>query len=409
MMSWAVYRFLVQDVDTQLNKYEVDYLKKSNQLTIGIDASRNRSGGAKSHLIGILSECDPAKHGIQAIHVWAFRALLDQLPDRPWLIKHNPKALEQSLIKQLWWQATALAGEVKSAGCDILFTTDASTLCRFKPMVVLSQDLLSYEPGMMRYYGFWLARLRLLAILVLQNLAFRRAAGVIFLTRYAAKVIQQSCGRLPSIVCIPHGVDEAFKKSRQVNTWPVAGERSIRCIYVSNAEMYKYQWVVVKAIAALRQRGHNLSLTLVGGGKGPAQKLLEDSIALLDPVGVFVKQLDFLPKDDLPTHLVQADLFVFASGCETFGITLLEGMAVGLPIACSNRSSLPETLQDGGVYFDPEDVDSIAAAIEQIIQSPALRLAIAQRAKAFSQHYNWKRCADETWVFVAETYRRTKA
>jgi glycosyltransferase involved in cell wall biosynthesis len=356
----------------------VVFLKNSNALTIGIDASRNRSGGAKAHLIGILSECAPEKHRICAIHVWAFRALLDQLPDYPWLFKHNPIALEQSLIKQLGWQATALAAEVKSAGCDILFTTDASTLCRFSPMVVLSQDLLSYEPGMMRYYGYGLARLRLLAILVLQNLTFRRAAGVIFLTHYAEKVIQQSCGRLPSTICIPHGVDAAFKKAQLANTWPEAEERPIRCIYVSNAEKYKYQWVVVKAIAALRQRGHNVSLTLVGGGKGAAQKLVEDTIANLDPIGMFVKQFDFLPKDELPTHLAQSDLFIFASGCETFGITLLEGMAFGMPIACSNRSSLPETLQNGGIYFDPEDADSISVAVEQIIQSPALRLNIAR-------------------------------
>lgn len=132
-------------------------------------------------------------------------------------------------------------------------------------MVVLSQDLLSYEPGMMRYYAFGLARLRLLAILVLQNLAFQRARGVIFLTHYAAKVIQQSCGFLPSIPCIPHGVNAAFKHVRQVNTWPLSDARPVRCIYVSNTEMYKHQWVVIEAIALLRQSGHNLSLKFVGG------------------------------------------------------------------------------------------------------------------------------------------------
>ena len=124
-----------------------------SNIKIAIDASRNRSGGAKAHLIGILSECDPGKYGIQEVHVWAFRALLDQLPDHPWLIKHNPLALEQSLYKQLLWQTTALTKEIKAAGCDILFTTDASTLCRFDPMVVLSQDMLSYEPGVMAYFG----------------------------------------------------------------------------------------------------------------------------------------------------------------------------------------------------------------------------------------------------------------
>lgn len=385
------------------------HLKNFHELTIGIDASRNRSGGAQAHLIGILSECDPTKYGIRAIHVWAFRALLDQLPNHPWLIKHNPIALEQSLLRQLVWQATVLAYEIKSAHCDILFATDASTLCHFKPMVVLSQDLLSYEPGMMRHYGFGLARLRLLAILALQNWAFRRAAGVVFLTNYAAKVIQQSCGRLPSIACVPHGVDVGFKQLQRINPWPTAGERPIRCIYVSNAEMYKYQWVVIKAIAALRQRGYNMLLTLVGGGKGAAQELIRESMACSDPVGVFVTQLEFLPKNELLAHLALADLFVFASGCETFGITLLEGMAVGLPIACSNRSSLSETLQDGGVYFDPEDADSIAEAIERIVQSTSLRLAIAQRAKELAQQYSWRRCADETWTFVAETSLRAKA
>jgi len=392
----------------KFDKIGVDNLKNFNELTIGIDASRNRSGGAKSHLIGILSECDPAKHGIQAIHVWSYRSLLDQLPDYPWLIKHNPIALEKSILKQLVWQAATLSHEVKAAGCDILFTTDASTLCRFKPMIILSQDLLSYEPGVMQHYEYGVGRARLLAILVLQNLAFRRANGVIFLTHYAAKVVQQSCGRLSSIVCIPHGLDAAFKRVQQVNSWPTAGERPTRCIYVSNAELYKHQWVVIKAIAALRQRGYNLSLTLVGGGKGPAQKIIMDAMASLDPNGVFVKQLEFLPKDELLTHLALADLFVFASSCETFGITLLEGMAAGLPIACSNRSSLPETLRDGGVYFDPEDEESIAMAIEQIIQSPALRSAIAQRAKTLSQEYSWKRCADETFSFIAEVFLRAK-
>jgi glycosyltransferase involved in cell wall biosynthesis len=377
-------------------------------MKIAIDASRNRSGGAQAHLIGILSECNLEAHRIQAIHVWAFRALLDRLPDRPWLIKHNPEALEQSLFKQLLWQGSSLSNEVKSVGCAILFTTDASTLCRFKSMVVLSQDMLSYEPGVMRYFGYGLSRLRLLAILGLQNLAFRRAAGVIFLTRYAGKVIQQSCGLLPAIAYIPHGVDAAFKHSQGVSSWPVAGERPIRCIYVSNAEMYKHQWVVVEAISLLRKRGYNLMLSLVGGGNGPAQQLLQDTITVADPKSVFVKQLEFLPHTELPALLAEADLFVFASSCENMPVTLVEAMAVGLPIACSNRGPMPEVLADGGVYFDPEDSESIAGAIEQIIQSPALRLAIAQRARVLSQQYNWKRCADETFSFIAETYLRNK-
>jgi len=60
-------------------------------LIVGIDASRNRSGGAKAHLIGIISEGDPLKHGIREVHIWAFKTLLDALPNKLWLVKHNPK------------------------------------------------------------------------------------------------------------------------------------------------------------------------------------------------------------------------------------------------------------------------------------------------------------------------------
>lgn len=383
-------------------------MTKAVRLKIGIDASRNRSGGAVAHLVGILTEGDPVSIGISEVHVWAYRALLDAIPDRTWLVKHNPPALGRSMLKQLWWQRFSFPGEVKLAGCQIVLNTDAGTISNVGPAVTMSRDMLSYEPGVIELFGFGRARLRLILLRYMQNRSLRAADGAIFLTRYAAKVIQQSCGVLPSIAYIPHGVGEAFKQSRQLHAWPKASERAIRCVYVSNAEMYKYQWVVVKAIALLRRRGHNLTLRLVGGGKGPAQKLLQDAIAAVDVDGKFVEQLAYLPQSELPDHLAQADLFVFASGCENMPNTLVEAMAVGLPIACSNRGPMPEVLADGGVYFDPEDADSIAGAIEKLIHSPELRQAVAQRAQTLSQQYNWKRCADETFAFLAQTYNLTK-
>ena len=383
-------------------------MKRTDLLTIGIDASRNRSGGAVAHLIGILSEGDPTNFGISKIHVWAYQTLLDAIPDRPWLIKHNPLALEQSILKQLWWQRFGFPVEVKLTACQIVLNTDAGTISTVRPAVTMSRDMLSYEPGVIELFGFSKARLRLIFLRYMQNRSLRAADGAIFLTRYAAKIIQQSCGKLPSIAYIPHGVGAAFKQTQPVNNWPGAGERPIRCIYISNTEMYKHQWMVVKAISLLRKRGNNLTISLVGGGKGQAQQLLQDAIAVSDQGGKFVEQLAFLPQQELPNHLAQADLFIFASSCENMPNTLVEAMAVGLPIACSDRGPMPEVLADGGVYFDPEDANSIAEAIEQIIQSPALRLAIARRAKDLSQQYSWKRCADETWVFVTETYLRTK-
>jgi N-acetyl sugar amidotransferase len=378
-------------------------------MVIGIDASRNRSGGAKAHLIGLLTEGDPLKYGIKEVHVWAYRSLLDSIPDRSWLIKHNPKELEKSLTMQIWWQATHLASEATKAGCNILFSAEASTFSRFKPMVVLSQDMLSFEPGEMKYYGFSKARLRLLIILFLQNYAMRFSNGVIFLTHYASKIIQKSTGLLNKYVIIPHGIMTDFKHNKTIKTWPVNNKRPINCLYVSNIAMYKHQWIVIKAIALLRKKGYNLILNLVGDGSGNAKQLLDSEIAIYDLHKKYIKQAGFVPHKELPETYANADLFIFASSCENMPVTLMEAMATGLPIACSNRGPMPEILVDGGVYFNPEDVDSIATAIEKIILDHDLRERIAHRAKKLSEQYSWSRCADETLDFIVNTYKNTRS
>jgi glycosyltransferase involved in cell wall biosynthesis len=231
----------------------------------------------------------------------------------------------------------------------------------------------------------------------------RCAEGVIFLTKYAANLIQHSTGKLKRTAVIPHGIDRGFSKQSPQRSWPEDREQSIRCIYLSNVAMYKNQWVVVRAVKILRDRGFNIELLLVGSGdNGRAQRLLDDEIAFSDPDGSFVKSVGFVRHEDLPSLIASSNVFIFASSCETISITLLEGMAVGLPIACSNRGPMPEVLGDGGVYFDPKDADSIAAAVEDIIITPDLRVTIAQRAKGLSEQYTWERCSSSTWRFLRD-------
>ncbi len=376
------------------------------ELKVAIDASRVRSGGGIAHLLGILDIDRVDCYGIKEVHVWAYRELLDAIADRPWLVKHHPSVTEQSVLRQLYWQATALAGEIKSAGCQLLFSVDATTLCRFKPMVVLSQNMLPYEEGVMAQYGFSKNWLHQRILLEVQKRAFRFAEAVIFLTRHAATRIQLYSGALPNITCIAHGVGAVFKETIPQAQWPAQHERPVRCVYVSPLWEYKHQWVVVRAIRMLRDRGYDLTLTLTGGGNQRGQKMLADQLAVSDPEHRFVEVLEFVPHQDIPQLIAQADLYVFASGCETFGISLLEAMAIGMPIACSNKSSLPETLRDGGEYFDPQDDSSIADAIEKLLTQPHLRATLAARAKQLSQPYSWPKCADQTWAYIAQTYRQ---
>jgi glycosyltransferase involved in cell wall biosynthesis len=373
---------------------------------VALDASRNRSGGAKAHLLGLLRAGDPRPHGVSAVHVWSYQGLLRELPDEPWLVKHGAADLERGLPQQLWWQYRRLPDELERAGCDLLLSTDAGTVCRFEPSVVMSRDMLSFEDGEMQRYGLAsFARWRLELLKHMQVSSLRRSEADIFLTEYASGVIQRFTGPLPRTRVIPHGISEHFRRAPGARP---SGD-GIRCVYVSNADLYKHQWHVVRAVARLRSAGHAVTLRLVGGGGGRGQALLDAALAEVDPDRRFVELVGAVRHDDIPVHLAGADVFVFASSCENMPNTLIEAMAASLPIACSNRGPMPEVLQDAGVYFDPEDPASIAAALERLVVDPALRASLAEKAHALACRYSWRRCAEETWRYLAEVWRDRQA
>jgi glycosyltransferase involved in cell wall biosynthesis len=376
-------------------------------VVVGIDASRNRSGGSRAHLAGFLAAGNPSAHGITRVHVWSHKELLDAVPDAPWLVKHSPSALGQSLLREAWWQFWALPGEVRRHGCDVLLSLDAGTIGRFRPSIVMSRDMLSFEPREIVRYGYSLGRLRLVLLKFIQARSLRRASGALFLTQYAADVIQRLTGRLDGYRVIPHGISDTFRQETAGGLWPEPAAK-ITCVYVSNTDVYKHQWNVVRAVAALRKKGYPLVLRLVGGASGRAKPLLDEAIAAEDPAGEFVEMTPTVPHEEVPRQLARADIFVFASSCENMPNTLVEAMAAGLPIACSNRGPMPEILRDGGTYFDPEQPGSIAAALEQLLVDQSFRRGKALQAKTLSAEYSWARCARETWAFIADVAARRR-
>jgi glycosyltransferase involved in cell wall biosynthesis len=369
------------------------------KIKIGINASRARSGGAVAHLTGLLQEGSPLSLGIEEVHVWTYSELLARLPDKAWLIKHEVPVGARGITSQLWWERFVLPRDLRSSKISILLNVDAGSVCRFLPAVTMSRDMLSYEPGEIERYGLSKARLRLIALRYIQNRAFQHADGVIFLTKYAASVIQRSCGHLGNVAYIPHGVSGIFTDCISGSTF---SSSDIRCLYISNCAPYKHQWQVVKALKILHDAGRNVSLDLVGGGEGKAQVRLRNQIQESDPSGKFVRLHGFESKDRLVDYLKNADIFIFASSCENMPNTLVEAMSVGLPVACSNRGPMPEVLQDGGVYFDPEEPDSIVRAVEEIIESPKIRTRLSARSQSLAAQYTWQRCSHETFSYLKQ-------
>lgn len=376
-------------------------------MIIGVDASRSRSGGAKAHLTGIMTAVDPTAYGVSAIHLWAYEELLDLLPSFPWLVKHCPPETRKSLSYQVRWQFNRLHQEARCHQCDLMFNTDAGSVSRFLPCVTLSQDMLSFEGGEMQRFGWSIPRLRLLLLRYIQSRSLRISKRAIFLTQYAADTIQKVIGSVPYSV-INHGIGQEFYGSHLKYKNRVRCDGQVTCLYVSNAAMYKHQWHVVRAIGLIKRAGINVKLLLVGGGKGRAQALLDSAVFETDPGGTYIKQEPYVKHATIPKYFGVADLFIFASSCENMPITLMEAMASGIPIACSDRGPMPEVLRDGGLYFNPEDPVSIAKAVQTLILDTRLSHNFAERATSLAACFSWSRCAAETWQLLGTVAAHTK-
>jgi glycosyltransferase involved in cell wall biosynthesis len=376
-------------------------------MRLGIDASNIRAGGGVTHLVELLGAADPDSHGIDGVLVWGNRQTLAQLPTQPWLTVVHEPLLDRSFPLRLFWQATQLS-QLAQNSCDILFVPGGSHFGSFRPLVTMSRNLLPFDRHERQKFGWSWINLRLSLLRLSQGYTFRRADGLIFLTKYACSAVmtQIKKNRGPLII-IPHGINRRFclAPRPQKHIKDYAEDNPFRLLYVSDITVYKNQGQVAEGVARLKQAGLPIRLDLAGPAYPPALRHFHNITRRLDPEEKFIRYHGPVPYEELPNFYHRADMFVFASSCETISNTLLEAMASGLPIACSNRGPMPEVLGDAGVYFDPEKPDEIANALERLILGPALRAPLAQAAYERAQTYSWERCAHDTFAFLAQVAR----
>ena len=371
-------------------------------IRIGIDATNIRSGGGVIHLLEFISAIEPEKMQVQEVVIWGGGQTLQSLPNNAWIVKVNPPSLEKGLIWRMLWQIFSLTSAVRKNACDILFVPGGSYVGNFHPVVTMSQNLLPFEWEMIVKSGASLRTLKFILLRWAQSYTFKRSDGVIFLTEYAKNAVFKVTGPLSGkSVVIAHGLNPRFnyEPKPQLPIEHYNQTNPYQLIYVSTIDSYKNHLELIQAVQILREKGYPLSLTLIGPYKEPAFSKLKQTQQLVDSNSQWIKYLGALPYESLYLEYQKADLGIFASRCETFGMTVLEKMIVGLPIACSRESSMQEILGEAGLYFDPCDPSSIASAIESYLLSPQLRDQHQQKAHVLARQYTWARCVYQTVNF----------
>lgn len=164
-------------------------------------------------------------------------------------------------------------------------------------------------------------------------------------------------------------------------------------LFVSQWRPHKGLGVLIEAFNSLKQE---LDIQLVITGKPNNQFPAIPAAIEASPYRADIITPGFVSDPVLDTLYADAQLFVFPSWYEGFGLPPLEAMARGVAVAASNTSVMPEILGDGAVYFDPRDAKAMAKRLKKTLADPGQLAELRQKGLAQAKKYSWKKMAEET-------------
>ncbi len=205
---------------------------------------------------------------------------------------------------------------------------------------------------------------------------------------------------------IYEGVDPRFKPITDAQVLTAARRRynlpERFVLYVGTIEPRKNLPALFTAFSSLQDPTPNLKLVIAGKTGWLTEETFERAKALGDSV-IFT---GYVADADLAALYTLAELLVLPSIYEGFGLPVLEAMACGTPVACSNVSSLPEIAGDAALLFDPRDARSMAEAITRALSDPPLRAEMRARGLARAARFTWADAARQTYLVYQATFAR---
>lgn len=236
----------------------------------------------------------------------------------------------------------------------------------------------------------------------------KRADYFITDSEWSRQDIQQLLG-IPRnrIAVIPCGVDDYFLQGTERDCKAILNQLGIDfkfIFHLGGISPNKNTIGAIKAYSMLIKVPQYRDLHLVVGGISPRTNNQITWLVKQNRWEKLIKFLGYITDEELKCLYKGAELFLFPSLYEGFGLPALEAMACGTPVVASNRSSIPEVVGEAGLLVDPTDLKAISNAMKIILQDEDLRVKLKNEGRARAMEFNWETAAKE----VIQVYRKAQ-
>lgn len=196
-------------------------------------------------------------------------------------------------------------------------------------------------------------------------------------------------------------ISEGYEQTRSMNQ--EAGNKSEKkkpyLLFIGRLEERKNIVRIVEAFELLKEKYQIPHKLVLVGKAGFRYERIRDYIQH-SAFNIHIRELGYVTEEEKWELLRNADVFLFPTLYEGFGIPVLEAQSVRVPVVTSNTSSLPEVAGEGAVLVDPTSVESIAEGVQRLLSDQGLRSGIIEKATHNMSRYSWARCAKEIATYL---------
>ena len=299
------------------------------------------------------------------------------------------------------WAQTTLSRRARDWGAEVLLA--ALTIGPVRgtlPFVSVVHDLTPWS------HPEWHARRTLVGFTPLWDWTAERAARLLCVSRATARELTRAYPETESRVrVVPNGVDSDFTPPEEgvdltATRQRYAGGRKY-ILYLGTLEPRKNVETLVAACDLVWRRRPSAPDLVLAGGAGWKSKSLYDRIGA-SPFRDRIHRTGYAGREAARDLYRAAEVFVYPSHAEGFGLPVLEAMACGAPVVASTAEALREVAGEAALFADPRDAEGLARQIERVLEDPALAARLAAAGPARAALFSWEAAAEATAAVLAE-------
>lgn len=359
--------------------------------TFGLDHGRSGLGSYLLSLIPFLPECDDVEYSLFGSEIDRYTYTSKKA------VPFNSVNVPDSLTAERLWHifcANSFAKKMKYNA--VLYTAGSRILpCSFKtPSVAVVNDIMStlFEQKSDRWYSKQVKK------------GLFKADCIIASSKYIKKDLEKSGVKAKRIEVIYNGIDHSFfypkekvegdDETVEINPFAIKKPYVIYASRMQNSG--KKHIELIKAFTLFKEKTNSpLRLVIAGSGDSPyAQEVHKAAFLSSAASDIFIT--GYFPHENFPELYRNAQACIFPSVNEGAGLSVMEAMACGIPVACAKAGALPEVTGGNVLYFESDNIEEMADSIEKIVSDVSLRQKLITDGLSWTERITWERTANET-------------